>query len=97
MVIWSTSIVAALGLTGALAIPIMAQVGDTRQGNIPVGIDAVADPSMFNGPVYVSADAPLNAFGGSGKELAIDGRPVGMIDGADAESEASGDDNESLS
>ena len=95
LVIWSTSIVAALGLTGALAIPIMAQVGDTRQGNIPVGIDAVADPSMFNGPVYVSADAPLNAFGGSGKELAIDGRPVGMIDGADAESEASGDDNES--
>ncbi|WP_413455404.1 peptidoglycan DD-metalloendopeptidase family protein [Glutamicibacter sp. FR1] len=78
-----------------MAIPIMAQVGDARQGNIPVGIDAVADPSMFNGPVYVSADAPLNAFGGSGKELAIDGRPVGMIDGADAESEASGDDNES--
>lgn len=95
LVIWSTSLVAALGLTGALAIPIMAQVGDTRQGNIPVGIDAVADSSMFNGPVYVSADAPLNAFGGSGKELAIDGRPVGMIDGADAESEASGDDNES--
>lgn len=73
----------------------MAQVSDTRQGDIPVGIDAVADPSMFNGPVYVSADAPLNAFGGSGKELAIDGRPVGMIDGADAGSEASGDDNES--
>lgn len=95
LVIWSTSVIAALGLTATLSIPIMAQVGDSRQGDIPVGIDAVADPSMFNGPVYVSADAPLNAFGGSGKELAIDGRPVGMIDGADEESESTSEDNES--
>lgn len=95
VVIWSTSIVAALGLTGALAIPIVAQPADSRQGDVQVSMDAVADYSLSDGPIFVSADAPLNAFGGSGKDLAIDGRPLGMIEGAAETSESSSGGEES--
>ncbi|UYQ77830.1 peptidoglycan DD-metalloendopeptidase family protein [Glutamicibacter sp. JL.03c] len=95
VVIWSTSIVAALGLTGALAIPIVAQPADSRQGDVEVSMDAVADYSLTDGPIFVSADAPLNAFGASGKDLAIDGRPLGMIEGAAETSESSGSGEES--
>lgn len=88
LVVWVSSVVAAVGLTCAVAIPIVAQPSDDRQGNIPIAIDALSDPALFNnGPVYVSQDAPLNAFGGSGQELAIDGRPLGMVAGAAEESE----------
>ena len=82
MLIWSTSVTAALGLTGALAFPLVAQSADSRQGIAPVALDAVADSSLAHAPVFVSVDAPLNAFGASGKKLAIDGRPVGMVEGA---------------
>lgn len=95
VVIWSTSIVAALGLTGALAIPIVAQPADSRQGDVEVSMDAVADYSLTDGPIFVSADAPLNAFGASGKDLAIDGRPLGMIEGAAETSESSSSEEES--
>ncbi|UTT39947.1 peptidoglycan DD-metalloendopeptidase family protein [Glutamicibacter mishrai] len=95
VVIWSTSIVAALGLTGALAIPIVAQPADSRQGDVEVSMDAVADYSLTDGPVFVSADAPLNAFGASGKDLAIDGRPLGMIEGAAETSETNDSEEES--
>ncbi|KUM29119.1 hypothetical protein AQ436_05280 [Arthrobacter sp. EpRS66] len=95
MVIWSTSIVAALGLTGALAIPIVAQPADSRQGDVEVSMDAVAEYSLTDGPIFVSADAPLNAFGASGKDLAIDGRPLGMIEGAAETSESSSSGEES--
>jgi len=81
-VVWSASVIAALGLTGALAIPLVAQPADTRQGNVQVSMDAVADASLAYGPVFVSVDAPLNAFGASGRQLAIDGRPIGMVAGA---------------
>lgn len=94
VVIWSTSIVAALGLTGALAIPIVAQPADSRQGDVQVSMEAVADYSIGDGPVFVSGDAPLNAFGGSGKELAIDGRPVGMVKDAAESTETSSSSNE---
>lgn len=97
VVIWSTSIVAALGLTGALAIPIVAQPADSRQGDVEVSMDAIADYSLTDGPIFVSADAPLNAFGASGKDLAIDGRPLGMIEGAAETSESSSSEEESTS
>lgn len=87
--IWSTSVIAALGLTGALAMPIVAQPADSRQGDIPVTVGAFSDASLYHGPVMVSPDAPLNAFGASGKKIAIDGRPVGMLEGAAASSETS--------
>ncbi|GGJ66831.1 hypothetical protein GCM10007173_27170 [Glutamicibacter ardleyensis] len=79
--------VAAIGLTGALAIPIVAQTADNRQGNMPIAIDANAEQANFSNSVYVSQDAPLNAFGGSGHALAIDGRPLGMVEGAAESSE----------
>ncbi|PRB69266.1 hypothetical protein CQ011_10800 [Arthrobacter sp. MYb213] len=79
--------VAAIGLTGALAIPIVAQTADNRQGNMPIAIDADAEQANFSNSVYVSQDAPLNAFGGSGHALAIDGRPLGMVEGAAESSE----------
>lgn len=58
-------------------------------------MDAVADYSLTDGPIFVSADAPLNAFGASGKDLAIDGRPLGMIEGAAETSESSSSEEES--
>lgn len=88
LIIWSTSVVAALGLTGALALPIMAQAEESRKGDTPVNVGPVVDPGFFGGPVYVSADAPLNAFSASGKDVAIDGRPVGMVGDADENAEA---------
>lgn len=94
LVIWSTSMVTALGMTGALAIPLIAQPSDTRQGIAPVSMDAVADSSLSYSPVMVSVDAPLNAFGASGRKLAIDGRPVGMVEGALEESETVSMDSE---
>jgi murein DD-endopeptidase MepM/ murein hydrolase activator NlpD len=87
LVVWATSVVAAIGLTGALAIPIVAQTADNRQGNMPIAIDANAEQANFSNSVYVSQDAPLNAFGGSGHELAIDGRPLGRVEGAAESSE----------
>lgn len=87
LVVWATSVVAAIGLTGALAIPIVAQTADNRQGNMPIAIDANAEQANFSNSVYVSQDAPLNAFGGSGHALAIDGRPLGMVEGAAESSE----------
>ncbi|MCW4466007.1 M23 family metallopeptidase [Glutamicibacter sp. MNS18] len=84
----SLAIVATLGLTGALAIPIVAQGVEDRQGNIPVAIDAIYDPGFFAGDVLVDEYAPLAAFGASGKQVAIDGRPIGMLEGASAEDEA---------
>jgi len=95
VVIWTTSIVAAFALTGALAIPLVAQPADSRQGGVPVSMEAIADYSVGDGPVFVSGDAPLNAFGASGKELAIDGRPVGMIEGAAETSESSSSSEDS--
>lgn len=88
--------VATLGLTGALAIPIVAQGTQERHGNIPVAIDAIGDPSFFTGDVVVDEFAPLAVFAGSGKKVAIDGRPVGMLEGASAQEEAAGgaDDND---
>ncbi len=88
LLIWGVSAASAVALTGAIAIPIVAQPADPRNGNIPVAIDALSDPGLYNEPVLVSADAPLNVFGGSGKELAIDGRPLGMVEGADESSES---------
>lgn len=87
LVVWPTSVVAAIGLTGALAIPIVAQTADNRQGNMPIAIDADSEQANFSSSVYVSQDAPLNAFGGSGQALAIDGRPLGMVEGAAESSE----------
>ena len=60
-------------------------------------MDAIADYSLTDGPIFVSADAPLNAFGASGKDLAIDGRPLGMIEGAAETSESSSSEEESTS
>lgn len=94
LIVWATSVVAAIGLTGALAIPIVAQTADDRQGNMPIAIDAQAAPANFSNPVYVNQDAPLNAFGGSGRALAIDGRPLGMVEGAAETSEDSENETE---
>lgn len=94
LVVWATSVVAAVGLTGALAIPIVAQTADNRQGNMPIAIDADAEQANFSNSVYVSQDAPLNAFGGSGHALAIDGRPLGMLEGAAESSEESESETE---
>lgn len=81
------AVAAALGLTGALTIPIVAQGVEDRQGNIPVAIDTINDPSFFTGDVYVDEHAPLAIFGATGKQVAIDGRPVGMLEGADETAE----------
>ena len=81
--IWGISTAAALALSSAVAIPLVAQSADPRNGDIPVAINALSDPGLYNDPILVSQDAPLHAFGGSGKELAIDGRPLGMLAGAD--------------
>lgn len=83
VVIWGISTAAALALSSAVAIPLVAQSADPRNGDIPVAINALSDPGLYNDPILVSQDAPLHAFGGSGKELAIDGRPLGMLAGAD--------------
>lgn len=91
-VIWGVSVAAAVALSGSIAIPIVAQPADSRSGNIPVSSEALVDPGLYNDPVYVSPDAPLNVFGASGKELDIDGRPLGMV--ADA-SDEEGDSNSS--
>ncbi|MFJ2621225.1 peptidoglycan DD-metalloendopeptidase family protein [Glutamicibacter sp. NPDC087344] len=97
VVIWGISTAAALALTSAVAIPLVAQSADPRSGDIPVAIEALSDPVFYNAPVLVSQDAPLHAFGGSGKELAIDGRPLGMVAGAaeSSEDEDSQSDEES--
>lgn len=92
---WAAASAAALGLTGALALPIMAQSAEDREGNIPVAIDAINDPSFFAGAVQVDPDAPLAVFGGSGKQVAIDGRPIGMLEGAAEEPEGPGQPEES--
>ncbi|MEU3331718.1 peptidoglycan DD-metalloendopeptidase family protein [Glutamicibacter creatinolyticus] len=73
---------AAAGLSAALAFPLVAQGTEDRQGNIPVAIDAIGDPNFFAGDVVVDQYAPLGVFGGSGKVVAIDGRPVEMLKGA---------------
>lgn len=73
---------AAAGLSAALAFPLVAQGTEDRQGNIPVAIDAIGDPNFFAGDVVVDQYAPLAVFGGSGKVVAIDGRPVEMLKGA---------------
>ncbi|WPR64957.1 peptidoglycan DD-metalloendopeptidase family protein [Glutamicibacter protophormiae] len=88
--IWGISTAAALVLSSAVAIPLVAQSADPRNGDIPIAIDALSDPGLYNDPVLVSQDAPLHAFGGSGKEVAIDGRPLEMLAGAD-ESPVGGD------
>lgn len=90
VVIWGISTAAALVLSSAVAIPLVAQSADPRNGDIPIAIDALSDPGLYNDPVLVSQDAPLHAFGGSGKEVAIDGRPLEMLAGAD-ESPVGGD------
>ncbi len=74
LVVWSSSAVVALGLSSALAWPIVAQPGDNRQGNAPIAVDAINVPESFKGPVTVSEDAPVAAFHGTGWDLAIDGR-----------------------
>lgn len=91
-VIWGVSVAAAVALSGSIAIPIVAQPADSRSGNIPVSSEGFVDPGLYNDPVYVSPDAPLNVFGASGKELDIDGRPLGMVADASAED---GDSNSS--
>ena len=99
MVIWGISTAAALALSSAVAIPLVAQSADPRNGDIPVAINALSNPGLYNDPILVSQDAPLNAFGGSGKELAIDGRPLGMLVGADespVDEQSESEDNSTL-
>ncbi|PRB72669.1 M23 family metallopeptidase [Arthrobacter sp. MYb213] len=76
--VWTTSVVSAIGLTGALAWPIFAQPADLRSGTLATTLGSLENSSFENYPVVVSEFAPLAVFGGSGKALAIDGRPEDM-------------------
>ncbi|MFC0421724.1 M23 family metallopeptidase [Glutamicibacter ardleyensis] len=76
--IWTTSVLSALSLTGALAWPLLAQPADLRTGSIPTAIGSLDTASFHDYPIVVSEFAPLAVFAGSGKELAIDGRPTNI-------------------
>lgn len=78
LIIWTTSVLSALSLTGALAWPLLAQPADLRSGTMETGIDSLATVDLHGYPIAVSEFAPLAVFGGSGKELAIDGRPANI-------------------
>ena len=92
LAVWGTSVIAALGLTGAIAIPLVAQPED-RKADAPIAIDALSDPALGNAPVHVSQDAVLGALNASGLDLAIDGRPLGMVSGASTASEEAEEDD----
>lgn len=78
LMIWTTSVLSALSLTGALAWPLLAQPADFRSGSIPAVIGSLDSSSFHDYPIVVSEFAPLAVFAGSGKELAIDGRPANI-------------------
>lgn len=78
LTVWTTSVVSAIGLTGALAWPILAQPVELRSGVLPTMLGSVENSTFEYYPVVVSEFAPLAVFGGSGKALAIDGRPENM-------------------
>ncbi len=78
LIIWTTSVLSALSLTGALAWPLLAQPAGLRSGTMETGIGSLATADLHGYPIVVSEFAPLAVFGGSGKELAIDGRPANI-------------------
>lgn len=78
LIIWTTSVLSALSLTGALAWPLLAQPTDLRSGTMESGINSLTTVDLHGYPIAVSEFAPLAVFGGSGKELAIDGRPANI-------------------
>ncbi|MGP9490248.1 hypothetical protein CIK76_13210 [Glutamicibacter sp. BW80] len=78
MAVWSTSALSAVTLTGALAWPLLALPSENRSGTSATALAALDGGTLESYPIAVSEYAPLAAFGGSGKELAIDGRPVDL-------------------
>ncbi|PRA14056.1 hypothetical protein CQ010_12235 [Arthrobacter sp. MYb211] len=78
MAVWSTSALSAVTLTGALAWPLLALPSENRSGTSATALAALDGGTLESYPIAVSEYAPLAAFGGSGKELAIDGRAVDL-------------------
>ncbi|MGO2481109.1 MAG: peptidoglycan DD-metalloendopeptidase family protein [Glutamicibacter ardleyensis] len=97
LLIWTTSVLSALSLTGALAWPLLAQPADLRSGTMQTAIDSLPNVSLHGYPIVVSEFAPLAVFGGSGKELAIDGRQANIpVTQFGAEGQNPGSSDESL-
>ncbi|MGP9606003.1 peptidoglycan DD-metalloendopeptidase family protein [Glutamicibacter sp. AOP33-2CA-4] len=76
--LWTVSALSAATLTGALAWPLLALPAENRAGTSAAALAALDGGTLESYPIAVSEYAPLAAFGGAGKELAIDGRPVDL-------------------
>ncbi|NAZ17800.1 peptidoglycan DD-metalloendopeptidase family protein [Glutamicibacter soli] len=78
----AASLALALGISSALATPLIAGPDTSRAVGMEASSGALMDWEITSDAVYVDPYAPLAVFGGAGQVLDIDGRPSSMLENA---------------